>query len=131
MTITSELSSRSSSLCCGSPDSLSWRIAVPLQGNSPANPVASAKNFSFYVASGRSGKVCHEDDLPAPENRPDLWPLWLVDKLVDVVVVHRINDRLKSTLEQAGILVFLADISEKDPQKLAAECYHQNIGAAV
>jgi predicted Fe-Mo cluster-binding NifX family protein len=98
---------------------------MPLQGKALAPSATCARTFSFFVASGLSGKVSHEDEIPAPENRPDLWPLWLADKLVDAIVVHSINDRLKNALEQAGIAVFIAGVTDKDPRNLAAECYSQ------
>ena len=111
--------------------SSSWRIAVPLCDSSLANPVTCAKRFAFYLASGVSGKVCLEDQLPAPENRPDLWPLWLTDKLVQAVVVPQINERLKSALEEAGIMVYAIAEPMKDPGELAEECFLQTATVGV
>lgn len=105
-----------------------WRIAIPTQHGELAEYFVSARRFSLYVASPLSGKVSPEEEIRAPENRLDLWPLWLADNLVNAVIVQEIPPRLRSALQELEIFVYSwKEQQPVDLDEMALTCYHQSL----
>jgi predicted Fe-Mo cluster-binding NifX family protein len=92
----------------GDPDD-QQRIAIPLAQGQFSSHFGGAKEFVFFDANRKTGRIFRQTTHPAPEHQPGTLPLWLASQKVDAVIANAIGERALMTLASEGIATFFVE----------------------
>jgi ATP-binding protein involved in chromosome partitioning len=81
------------------------RIAIPTANGRLHGHFGGAREFTFVDADPKSRVVVARQVVPAPPHQPGLFPCWLREQGVQVVLAGGIGHRALDLLAQQGITV--------------------------
>jgi predicted Fe-Mo cluster-binding NifX family protein len=95
------------------------RIAIPMADGRLCMHFGHCEKFAIIEADPGSRKVVKSEEVNPPEHQPGLYPNWLAEKGVQVVIAGGMGQRALGLFAEKNIKVFVGAPAES-PDRLVA-----------
>jgi predicted Fe-Mo cluster-binding NifX family protein len=96
------------------------RIAIPLADGKLTLHFGHCSAFALIDADPAEKKILRREDVEAPPHQPGLFPPWLAERGVNVILAGGMGPRAQDLFRQHGIQV-VAGVPEELPEKLVLD----------
>jgi predicted Fe-Mo cluster-binding NifX family protein len=96
------------------------KIAIPLADGRLTPHFGHCSSFALIDVDPAEKKILRREDVAAPPHQPGLFPPWLAERGVNLVLVGGMGPRAQDLFRQHGIQVVVGAPVEV-PEKLAAD----------
>ena len=94
------------------------RIAIPLENGILCEHFGHCE--VFYIADVINGEVANETQIVPPEHEPGLYPAWVSEQGVTLVIAGGMGEKAKELFRQENIQVFVG-ADAKTPRELVED----------
>jgi predicted Fe-Mo cluster-binding NifX family protein len=81
------------------------KIAIPVENDRLNSHFGGSRQFTIVEVDANAKTILRSETLPAPEHQPGLFPRWLREQGVQVVIAGGIGQRALAIFAQNGIQV--------------------------
>lgn len=81
------------------------KIGIPIENGRLHGHFGGCREFALVEVDTDQKKILNIETLPAPEHQPGLFPRWLRERGVNVVIAGGIGERALANFAQHGIFV--------------------------
>lgn len=92
------------------------RIAIPLENGILCAHFGHCEQF--YFADIKDGQIIKEETITPPEHQPGVYPAWVKQQGVDIVIAGGIGGKAKDLFAKEQISIY-AGTGTNEPKKLA------------
>jgi predicted Fe-Mo cluster-binding NifX family protein len=96
------------------------KIAIPLAEGKLTMHFGHCERFALLEVDPAEKKILNREDIDPPPHQPGLFPPWLAQRGVTLVIAGGMGQRAQSLFQQHGIQVVVGAPVEP-PEKLAAD----------
>ena len=91
------------------------KFAIPVSGKKISPNFWHSRQFAFFNVDDEK-KITHKEIVSSPEHQPGLFPVWLLEQSVTLIISGRVGLRAQNILQQRGIGLVVGAI-ENDPEQ--------------
>ena len=92
------------------------KYAVPLVGGRLSGHFGHCEEFAFFDIDETTGKILKRERAAAPKHQPGVFPVWLAEQGVSIIIAAGIGSRAQAIFSENNIKVITNVLSE-DPEK--------------
>ncbi|HHX96236.1 MAG TPA: ATPase [Clostridia bacterium] len=81
------------------------KIALPLTGEQLSLHFGHCTTFAFFTINPQTKEIIKQETLTPPPHEPGVFPIWLKEQAVDLIIAGGLGQRAQGLFAEQGIQV--------------------------